>query len=120
MTGTFHSSAAAVREAWSALALQGRELAERAADRLRPEHDFYRPRVAAHRSPVPRKLLIAGGAVAGAALVSCGLMWWQLSTVSSCGTLAGALIPELVKVFTSTHSRHVGEIVTSSRDSFSK
>ena len=43
-------------------------------------------------------------------------LWWQLSTVISCGTLAGALIPELVKVFTSTHSRHVGEIVTSSRE----
>jgi hypothetical protein len=80
MTGTFHSAAAAVREVWSALTLQGRELAERAADRLRPEHDFYRPRVAAHRSPLARKLLIGGGAVALAALVSCGVMWWQLST----------------------------------------
>ena len=58
MTGTFHSAVAAVREVWSALALQGRELAERAADRLRPEHNFYRPRVAAHRSPLARKLLI--------------------------------------------------------------
>jgi K(+)-stimulated pyrophosphate-energized sodium pump len=45
-----------------------------------------------------------------------GALWWQLSTVISCGTLAGALIPELVKVFTSTHSRHVREIVTSSRE----
>ena len=45
-----------------------------------------------------------------------GDLWWQLSTVISCGTLAGALIPELVKVFTSTHSRHVREIVTSSRE----
>ena len=43
-------------------------------------------------------------------------LWWKLSTVISCGTLAGALIPELVKVFTSTHSRHVREIVTSSRE----
>src|SRR5205085_10720364 len=43
-------------------------------------------------------------------------MWWKLATVVSCGTLAGALIPELVKVFTSTHSRHVQEIVTSSRE----
>jgi K(+)-stimulated pyrophosphate-energized sodium pump len=42
--------------------------------------------------------------------------WWQLSTVISCGTLAGAIIPELVKVFTSTSSRHVREIVTSSRE----
>ncbi|MDQ6708229.1 MAG: sodium/proton-translocating pyrophosphatase, partial [Acidobacteriota bacterium] len=38
-------------------------------------------------------------------------LWWKLSTVITCGTLAGALIPELVKVFTSTESSHVREIV---------
>ncbi|HWO88567.1 MAG TPA: sodium-translocating pyrophosphatase [Gemmatimonadales bacterium] len=43
-------------------------------------------------------------------------LWWQLSTVISCGTLAGAIIPELVTVFTSTRSRHVREVVTSSRE----
>jgi K(+)-stimulated pyrophosphate-energized sodium pump len=43
-------------------------------------------------------------------------LWWQLSTVITCGTLAGAIIPEFVKVFTSTHSRHVREVVTSSRE----
>jgi K(+)-stimulated pyrophosphate-energized sodium pump len=43
-------------------------------------------------------------------------LWWQLSTVISCGTLAGAIIPELVKVFTSTESSHVREVVTSSRE----
>jgi K(+)-stimulated pyrophosphate-energized sodium pump len=43
-------------------------------------------------------------------------MWWKLATIISCGTLAGALIPEFVKVFTSTNSRHVREIVTSSRE----
>ncbi|MBX9582964.1 MAG: sodium-translocating pyrophosphatase, partial [Gemmataceae bacterium] len=42
-------------------------------------------------------------------------LWWQLSTIITCGTLAGAIIPELVKVFTSTHSAHVREVVTSSR-----
>ena len=42
-------------------------------------------------------------------------LWWQLSTVITCGTLAGAIIPELVKAFTSTGSRHVREIVTASR-----
>jgi len=42
-------------------------------------------------------------------------LWWQLSTIITCGTLAGAIIPELVKVFTSTHSGHVQEVVTSSR-----
>jgi K(+)-stimulated pyrophosphate-energized sodium pump len=43
-------------------------------------------------------------------------LWWQLSTVVTCGTLAGAIIPELVKVFTSTQSAHVREVVTSSRE----
>jgi len=43
-------------------------------------------------------------------------LWWKLSTVITCGTLAGALIPELVKVFTSTESAHVREVVISSRE----
>ncbi|MBX3021197.1 MAG: sodium-translocating pyrophosphatase [Bdellovibrionales bacterium] len=43
-------------------------------------------------------------------------MWWKLSVIISCGTLAGALIPEFTKVFTSSHSRHVGEIVNASRE----
>ena len=43
-------------------------------------------------------------------------LWWQLSTVITCGTLAGAIIPELVKIFTSVSSSHVKEVVTSSRE----
>jgi K(+)-stimulated pyrophosphate-energized sodium pump len=43
-------------------------------------------------------------------------LWWKLSSVITCGTLAGAIIPEFVKVFTSTESRHVREVVTSSRE----
>ena len=43
-------------------------------------------------------------------------LWWKLATIISCGTIAGALIPELVKIFTSTESRHVSEVVTSSRE----
>ncbi len=43
-------------------------------------------------------------------------LWWKLSTVITCGTLAGAVIPELVKVFTSMESRHVREVVVSSRE----
>ena len=43
-------------------------------------------------------------------------LWWKLSLIISCGTIAGAVIPELVKVFTSTGSRHVREVVTSSRE----
>jgi len=42
--------------------------------------------------------------------------WWKLATIISCGTLAGAVIPELVKVFTSTESRHVREVVASARE----
>jgi K(+)-stimulated pyrophosphate-energized sodium pump len=45
-----------------------------------------------------------------------GSIWWKISTIMSCGTLAGALIPELVKVFTSVESRHTREIVTSSQE----
>jgi len=44
-----------------------------------------------------------------------GTLWWKLSTVVSCGTLAGAVIPELVKIFTSTASRHTREVVTASQ-----
>jgi K(+)-stimulated pyrophosphate-energized sodium pump len=43
-------------------------------------------------------------------------LWWKLSTVITCGTLAGAIIPELVKVFTSVESSHVREVVTSSKE----
>ena len=43
-------------------------------------------------------------------------MWWKLSTIITCGTLAGAIIPEMIKVFTSTNSRHVQEIVTASKE----
>jgi K(+)-stimulated pyrophosphate-energized sodium pump len=42
--------------------------------------------------------------------------WWKLATIISCGTLAGALIPELVKSFTSVESRHVREVVTSAEE----
>ncbi|MEO8078127.1 MAG: sodium-translocating pyrophosphatase, partial [Acidobacteriota bacterium] len=45
-----------------------------------------------------------------------GSLWWKLSTVITCGTLAGAIIPELVKVFTSTESAHTREVVISSRE----
>jgi len=43
-------------------------------------------------------------------------LWWKLSVIISCGTLAAAVIPELTKVFTSSHSRHVAEIVNASRE----
>jgi len=45
-----------------------------------------------------------------------GTLWWKLSSIISCGTLAGAIIPELVKVFTSTSSGHVQEVVTSAKE----
>jgi K(+)-stimulated pyrophosphate-energized sodium pump len=43
-------------------------------------------------------------------------LWWKLSLIITCGTLAGAIIPEAIKVFTSTESRHVREVVTASRE----
>jgi K(+)-stimulated pyrophosphate-energized sodium pump len=45
-----------------------------------------------------------------------GSLWWKLASIITCGTLAGAIIPELVKVFTSVESSHVKEVVTSSRE----
>jgi K(+)-stimulated pyrophosphate-energized sodium pump len=43
-------------------------------------------------------------------------LWWKLATITSCGTVAGALIPELVKVFTSTEADHVKEVVASAKE----
>src|SRR5207244_9203664 len=43
-------------------------------------------------------------------------LWWQLAVIISCGTLAAVLIPEFTKIFTSSHSKHVHEIVTASRE----
>jgi len=45
-----------------------------------------------------------------------GTLWWKLATIITCGTLAGAIIPELVKIFTSTKSIHVREVVASARE----
>ena len=45
-----------------------------------------------------------------------GTLWWKLSAIITCGTLAGAIIPEAIKVFTSTESRHVREVVTACRE----
>ncbi|MFI5371916.1 MAG: sodium/proton-translocating pyrophosphatase, partial [Candidatus Eisenbacteria bacterium] len=45
-----------------------------------------------------------------------GGLWWKLSSIISCGTLAAAVIPEFTKVFTSSHSRHVAEIVAASKE----
>jgi len=58
--------------------------------------------------------ILGGNAAAGTS--SDPTLWWKLSAIITCGTLAGAVIPELVKVFTSTESAHVREVVTSSRE----
>src|SRR5438045_1617043 len=58
-------------------------------------------------------LLISDLAIGGKPLPS---LWWQLATIISCGTLAAVLIPEFTKIFTSSHSKHVNEIVTASRE----
>ena len=59
------------------------------------------------------KALIGNITIAGQVY---GNLWWQLSLIITFGTLAGAIIPEVVKVFTSTNSRHVREVVTASRE----
>jgi K(+)-stimulated pyrophosphate-energized sodium pump len=51
----------------------------------------------------------------GQSLLPNGL-WWKLASIITCGTLAGAIIPEAVKIFTSTNSRHVKEVVTASKE----
>ncbi|MGL4554409.1 MAG: sodium-translocating pyrophosphatase [Gemmataceae bacterium] len=58
-------------------------------------------------------LLLSGLAVGGTAYPD---LWWQLASIISCGTLAAVLIPEFTKVFTSSHSTHVKEVVTASRE----
>ncbi|MEK8024101.1 MAG: sodium-translocating pyrophosphatase [Candidatus Hydrogenedentota bacterium] len=64
------------------------------------------------------KLLIGDIGVADATGVMTMLpsLWWQLAGIISCGTLAAVLIPEFTKIFTSSHSKHVHEIVTASRE----
>ena len=59
------------------------------------------------------KLLIGDIVVNGQSMPD---LWWQLASIISCGTLAAVLIPEFTKVFTSSHSKHVHEIVTASRE----
>lgn len=59
------------------------------------------------------KLLIGEIAIGGQVYAN---LWWQLSLIITFGTLAGAIIPEVVKVFTSTASGHVREVVTASRE----
>jgi K(+)-stimulated pyrophosphate-energized sodium pump len=48
--------------------------------------------------------------------VALSALWWKLATIITCGTLAGAIIPEVTKSFTSVHSRHVREVVTASKE----
>jgi K(+)-stimulated pyrophosphate-energized sodium pump len=54
--------------------------------------------------------------IAGSHVLELPQLWWQLATIISCGTLAAVLIPEFTKIFTSSHSKHVHEIVTASRE----
>jgi K(+)-stimulated pyrophosphate-energized sodium pump len=59
---------------------------------------------------------IAVPAAPGQAAPDLSNLWWQLAIIISCGTLAAVLIPEFTKIFTSSHSKHVHEIVTASRE----
>lgn len=61
-------------------------------------------------------LLIRDLTVPGVPASITSQLWWQLATIISCGTLAAVLIPEFTKIFTSSHSKHVHEIVTATRE----
>jgi K(+)-stimulated pyrophosphate-energized sodium pump len=61
-------------------------------------------------------LLIRGLTVPGVPAETTANLWWQLASIIGCGTLAAVLIPEFTKIFTSSHSKHVHEIVTASRE----
>jgi K(+)-stimulated pyrophosphate-energized sodium pump len=63
-----------------------------------------------------KPMLDAAGHIMGHPPTALPSLWWQLATIISCGTLAAVLIPEFTKVFTSSHSKHVHEIVTASRE----
>ena len=77
-------------------------------DRVDPvHHDVVRHELAADQRP---------GRVAARRRLDVPNLWWQLATIISCGTLAAVLIPEFTKIFTSSHSKHVHEIVTASRE----
>jgi K(+)-stimulated pyrophosphate-energized sodium pump len=60
--------------------------------------------------------IIVTYAVSYVLLTDLGDMWWKLSTIISCGTIAAAVIPELTKIFTSSKSKHVAEVVSASRE----
>ncbi|OFZ15465.1 MAG: sodium-translocating pyrophosphatase [Bdellovibrionales bacterium RBG_16_40_8] len=60
--------------------------------------------------------IIVTYAVSNLLLADLGDLWWKLSTIISCGTIAAAVIPELTKIFTSAKSIHVSEIVAASRE----
>jgi K(+)-stimulated pyrophosphate-energized sodium pump len=61
---------------------------------------------------IASKILLGGFEMGGKALPD---LWWTLSLIISCGTVAGALIPEFTKVFVSTNSRHVREVTNCSK-----
>src|SRR5262245_47807449 len=78
MTGSGTRFIAMMQEAWSTLRMQGSALVESAAGSLRTEHHHYRPIRFRERSPWLRRSLMVGGAVAFAAIASCGIVWVQL------------------------------------------
>src|SRR3954467_7793532 len=80
MTGSGTSFAAVLRQVASPLHLYGRALAERAAGNLRSEQHHYRPHFASRRSLFAKRCVIGTGVVAFATIVSCGIVWMQLST----------------------------------------
>jgi K(+)-stimulated pyrophosphate-energized sodium pump len=64
---------------------------------------------------VASKMMLGDFKVEGVDPAITANLWWVLSVIISCGTVAGALIPEFTKVFTSTNSRHVKEVTNCSK-----
>jgi K(+)-stimulated pyrophosphate-energized sodium pump len=90
--------------------------AVRARERDKPRIDFEAPLTSLVWTTSILSILVTFG-VSRLLLGGLGYgLWWKLSTIISCGTLAAAIIPELTKVFTSSNSRHTQEIVSATRE----
>jgi hypothetical protein len=113
MTGSRIDVVAALREVWATLRLQGRALGERAAGNLRSEYPHHhRPYVLKPHSRWGRRCAVGAGIVTFAAIVSCGLVWWQLgSGAISVGVMTPWLTSAIEEKLGGQHKVEVGGTV---------
>ncbi len=113
MTGSRIDVVAALREVWATLRLQGRALGERAAGNLRSDYPHHhRPYVLKQRSRWGRRCVMGAGIVTVAAIVSCGLVWWQLgSGAISVGVMTPWLTSAIEEKLGGQHKVEVGGTV---------